>query len=57
MKQSVSTPVIIGVIVVALAFVAFLFVKNVSGEPHTPRPDPAMFGYGKDGKAPASKKP
>jgi len=40
-----------------LAAVAFFFVKGVMVEPHTPRPDPAMFGYAKGGTAGASGAP
>jgi zinc transporter ZupT len=56
MKQALPLPAIIGVVVVLVAIVGFFFMKTVTAEPNTPRPDPAMFGYGPDGapkKAPA----
>lgn len=56
MKQALPVPVIIGAVVVLVVIVGLFFMKTVNAEPHTPRPDPAMFGYGHDGapkKAPA----
>jgi zinc transporter ZupT len=44
MKQTLSVPVIIGVVAVVFAVVAFFFIKSATTQQHTPRPDPAMFG-------------
>ncbi|CAN5389145.1 hypothetical protein BH11ARM2_BH11ARM2_23830 [soil metagenome] len=41
---SIPTPVIAGVLVVVVAIAAFFFIRGVSEEPRTPRPDPALFG-------------
>ena len=42
-------PVIAGVAVAVVVVLAVFFFKTVNAEPHTPRPDPAMFGYGPNG--------
>ncbi len=43
MKNPIPMPVVIGVVVAVVAVVAIFFVKGAAAEPHTPRPDPAMF--------------
>ncbi len=43
MKQSLPMPAIIGVVAAVLAVGAIFLVKIATAEPHTPRPDPAMF--------------
>jgi hypothetical protein len=45
-KQSLPMPVIIGVVAVLLVALALFFMKGALAEPHTPRPDPKMFGGG-----------
>ena len=43
MKYSLPTPVFVGAIVAVVVVAAFLVFKGATAEPHTPRPDPAMF--------------
>lgn len=56
-KLVVPIPVIIGVVVVVVAVGGFFFMKGVSADPKTPRPDPKMFGYSQSGKPLASQSP
>ena len=44
MKVALPAPVIAGAIALVVLIVAFLFYRNVTAEPVTPRPDPAIFG-------------
>jgi hypothetical protein len=52
MKQTLSMPVLIGVAAIVVVVVAFFFLRTVTATPHTPRPNPAMFGAPK--KAPST---
>ncbi|RYG33165.1 hypothetical protein EON81_18865 [bacterium] len=43
MKANIPTPVIVGVITVAVILVGVFLLKGASGESTAPKPDPARF--------------